>query len=167
MAESESAGNAEVNANQNAGQVRLERIYLKDASFESPHSPEVFANRGNPEFQLDINSRTTGLGQDRIEVVLAVTLRARIEGGKTAFIAEVHHAGVFQISGFDVPTTQRIVGTFCPGTLFPYVRETIDSLVVRGGFPAVNLAPVNFEALFAEALRKQGAAGTQTPPVAH
>lgn len=167
MAESESAGNAEVIANQNAGQVRLERIYLKDASFESPHSPEVFGNRGNPEFQLDINSRTTALGQDRIEVVLAVTLRARTEQGKTAFIAEVHHAGVFQISGFDVPTTQRIVGTFCPGTLFPYVRETIDSLVVRGGFPAVNLAPVNFEALFAEALRKQGAAGTQAPPVAH
>jgi preprotein translocase subunit SecB len=161
MAESESPRNPEVNTNQ---VVRLERIYLKDASFESPHTPEIFGNRGNPEFQLEINSRTTGLGDDRIEVVLAVTLRARTDQSKTAFIAEVQQAGVFQVSGFDGPTTQRILGTFCPATLFPYVREAIDSLVVRGGFPAVHLAPVNFEALFAEALRKQGGGAA---PVAH
>jgi len=144
------------------GQIRLERIYLKDASFESPQTPDVFANRSQPEFQLDINSRTTGLAEDRVEVVLAVTLRARSDQGKIVFIAEVQQAGVFQIAGFDAPTTQRILGTFCPGTLFPYVRETVDALVVRGGFPAVHLAPVNFDALFAEALRKQGAT-----PVAH
>ena len=161
MAESESARNQEVNT----GQVRLERIYLKDASFESPQAPEVFGSRAQPEFQLDINSRTTGLGEDRVEVVLAVTLRARTDQGKTAFIAEVQQAGVFQISGFDQATTQRILGTFCPGTLFPYVRETVDALVVRGGFPAVHLAPVNFDALFADALRKQG--GTPVAPVSH
>jgi preprotein translocase subunit SecB len=162
MAESESSRNPEVNAGQ---VVRLERIYLKDASFESPHAPEIFGNRGNPEFQLDINSRTSGLAEDRVEVVLAVTLRARTSEGKTAFIAEVHQAGIFQVAGFDASTTQRILGTFCPGTLFPYVREAIDSLVVRGGFPAVHLAPVNFDALFAEALRKQGAGSP--PPVSH
>jgi preprotein translocase subunit SecB len=153
MAESESAGDQEVTS----GQVRLERIYLKDASFESPRAPEVFADRWQPEFQLDINSRTAGLGNDRVEVVLSVTLRARTEGGKTAFITEVQQAGVFQISGFDAATTQRVLGTFCPGTLFPYVREAVDSLVIKGGFPAVNLAPVNFDALFADALRKQQA----------
>jgi preprotein translocase subunit SecB len=75
----------------------------------------------------------------------------------------VHQAGVFQIAGFDAQTTQRVLGTFCPTTLFPYARETIDALVVRGGFPAVHLQPVNFDALFAEALRKQSG-GT---PVAH
>lgn len=159
MAESESAGRQEVNG----GQVRLERIYLKDASFESPRSPDVFGERGQPEFQLDINSRTTGLGGDRVEVVLSVTLRARTEQGKTAFIAEVQQAGIFQIAGFDAPTTQRILGTFCPGTLFPYVRETVDALVVRGGFPAVHLAPVNFDALFADALRKQAGAAAEAP----
>ena len=164
MAESESARNQEVAA----GQVRLERIYLKDASFESPNAPEVFGGRGNPEFQLDINSRTKGLGEDRVEVVLAVTLRARTEEGKTAYIAEVQQAGTFRISGFDAPTAQRVLGTFCPATLFPYVREAIDSLVVRGGFPAVHLAPVNFDALFAEAMRKQGGAATVSArPVSH
>jgi preprotein translocase subunit SecB len=153
MAESESPRRQEVSG----GQVRLERIYLKDASFESPNSPGIFGERAQLEFQLDINSRTASLGEDRIEVVLALTLRARGAGGKTAYIVEVHQAGIFQISGFDAQTGQRVLGTFCPGTLFPYARETVDALVVRGGFPAVHLQPVNFDALFAEALRKQSA----------
>jgi preprotein translocase subunit SecB len=150
----------------NTGQLRLERIYLKDASFESPRSPAVFGEQWQPQFQMDINSRTTGLGGDRFEVLLSVTLRAKTDQGKTAFIAEVQQAGVFHLSGFDGDTLQRVLGTFCPGTLFPYVRETMDALVVKGGFPAVHLAPVNFDALFAEALRKQ-AAPQGGEPVAH
>jgi len=161
MAESESAGREEIND----GQLRLERIYLKDASFESPRAPDVFGDRGQPEFQLDINSRSTGLGNDRAEVVLSVTLRARTEQGNTAFIVEVQQAGIFLVSGFDAATTQRILGTFCPGTLFPYVREVVDSLILRGGFPAVHLAPVNFDALYLDALRKQQAGAA--PPVEH
>jgi preprotein translocase subunit SecB len=164
MAESEFAGREEVNN----GQVRLERIYLKDASFESPRAPAVFGEQGQPQFQLDINSRSAGLGNDRVEVVLSVTLRARTEQGPTAFIVEVQQAGVFQISGFDPATTQQILGTFCPGTLFPYVREIVDSLIVRGGFPAVHLAPVNFDVLYVEALRKQQEQqGSAAPPVEH
>ena len=158
MAESESSRRQEMNS----GQVRLERIYLKDASFESPRSPDVFGEQAQPDFQLDINTRTTGLAEHRVEVVLAVTLSARADGGRTVYIAEVHQAGIFQISGFDAQTMQRILGTFCPNTLFPYARETVDALVVRGGFPAVHLAPVNFDAVFADALRKQSSA-----PIAH
>jgi preprotein translocase subunit SecB len=139
------------------GQVRLERLYLKDASFESPRTPAVFTESWKPEFQLDINTRSNGLPEDRFEVVLTATLRARTEGGNTAYIIEVQQAGVFQISGLESEPRQRVLGTLCPGTLFPYIRETVDSLAVRGGFPPVHLAPVNFEALYAEALRKQGA----------
>lgn len=142
------------------GGVLLERLYLKDASFESPHSPDVFGEAWTPEFQLDIDTGINPLGQDRFEVVLSVTLRARTEGSRTAYIAEIQQAGVFQVTGLDVPACQRVLGTLCPGTLFPYVRETVDSLVVKGGFPAPHLAPVNFEALYAEALRKQGAEAT-------
>lgn len=138
------------------GQILLERLYLKDASFESPRSPDVFGEAWKPEFQLDINTRTSQLEDQRFEVVLSATLRAKTEGGKTAYIAEIQQAGVFQVSGLDAGDRQRVLGTLCPGTLFPYVRETVDNLVVKGGFPAVHLAPVNFEALYADALRKQG-----------
>lgn len=137
------------------GQVRLERLYLKDVSFESPRTPAVFGEAWKPEFQLEINTRTNSLADERFEVVLTVTLRAKADGGKTAYIVEVQQAGVFQISNLDDAASQRVLGTLCPGTLFPYVRETVDSLAVKGGFPAVQLAPVNFEALYAEALRKQ------------
>jgi preprotein translocase subunit SecB len=145
------------------GQVLLERLYLKDVSFESPGSPGIFAGRWQPEFQLDINTRSNGLGDDRFEVILAVTLRARSEGGSTAYIVEVQQAGVFQVSGAPDAARHRVLGTLCPGTLFPYVRETVDGLVVKGGFPAVHLAPVNFDALYVEALRKQQAQ-VQPPP---
>lgn len=141
------------------GQVRLERIYLKDSSFESPRSPALFEEPWKPEFQLDINTRTDRLGDDRFEVILTGSLRARSgERGKTIYITEIQQAGVFVVTGLDDEAAQRVLGTLCPGTLFPYARECVDSLVVRGGFPAVHLAPVNFDALYAEARRKQAAA---------
>lgn len=145
------------------GQLLLERIYLKDASFESPRTPAAFAEPWKPEFQLDINTKTTNLGESRFEVVLSATLRAASEGSKTTYIVEVQQAGVFQISGVGGPDLQRVLGTLCPGTLFPYLRESVDALVVKGGFPAVHLAPVNFEALFAEAMRKQQAQASPPP----
>jgi len=141
------------------GQVRLERLYLKDASFESPRSPDVFGETWNPEMQLEINTRTSAQQNNRFEVVLTVTLRAKSETGKTAFIIEVQQAGLFLIEGVDDPVRQRVLATVCPNTLFPYVRETVDSLAVRGGFPAIQLAPVNFDAAYSEALTKQ-----QAPP---
>jgi preprotein translocase subunit SecB len=144
------------------GQLRMLQLYLKDASFESPHTPAVFGEPWKPEFQLDINTRSNRLDDDRFEVVLSATLKATIEGGRTAFIVEVQHAAVFQVVGVADNARQRVLGTVCPATLFPYVRETVDSLVVKGGFPAVHLAPVNFDALFAEAVRKQQAASGDT-----
>ena len=155
MSEADTDANAQERAASAQGQVLLERLYLKDASYESPRSPAVFGERWQPEYQLDINTRTNSLGDDRYEVVLSVTLRAKTEGGKTAYIVEIQQAGVFQIKSLDDAVRQRALATLCAGTLFPYVREAVDNLVVKGGFPAVYLAPVNFEALYAEALRKQ------------
>lgn len=138
------------------GQILLERLYLKDVSFESPRSPAVFGETWRPEFQLDVNTRASNLGEDRFEVLLSITLRCRSDD-KTAYIAEIQQAGVFQVTGVDAAARQRVLGTLCPGTLFPYVRETADNLVVKGGFPAVHLAPVSFDGLYAEALRRQAA----------
>ncbi len=136
-------------------QVRLERIYLKDASWESPKSPQVFTENWAPEIQADINTKSNRVDGTRFEIVLTVNLNAKLEGGKTAFIVEVQQAGLFNIEGVEGELLQRVLGTVCPTTLYPYARETVDSLTIKGGFPALHLAPVNFDVLYAEALRQQ------------
>ena len=161
MAESESAGGEKVDS----VQLRLERIYLKDASFESPQSPAVFEAQWNPEMSVDINTRTQPLAADdaaadgqRVEVVLTVTAQAKSDE-QPAFIIEVQQAGVFVVSGANNDVLRRVLGTVCPNTLFPYVRETVDALATRGGFPALQLSPVNFDALYQAALEQQQGEG--------
>jgi preprotein translocase subunit SecB len=138
-------------------ELMLERLYVKDVSFESPRSPELFAEPWRPRVQLDLNSRSNRLGDDRYEVVLTATVETRDEADRTGFIVEVQQAGVFRVRGLDDEPLKRLLATFCPSTLFPYVREVIDSLVVKGGFPALALAPVNFDALFEQARQQQEA----------
>jgi preprotein translocase subunit SecB len=132
----------------------LERIYVKDLSFESPRSPEVFREPWQPQIQLEINTRTTGLGDERFEVVLTVTANAKSSAGQTLMIVEVQQAGAFRIRGLDDERLRRVLATHCPGILFPYIRETIDGLVVKGGFPPLMLAPINFDAMFDEAVKR-------------
>lgn len=142
-----------------AAEFAVQRVYLKDLSFESPKSPAVFQAQWQPKIQLDINTRTQSLGQDHYEVVLTVTLHAREEEDEASnMIVEVQQAGIFQIKGLQEDELKRTLATHCPTLLFPYVRETVDSMVVRGGFPPMNLSPVNFDALYAEAARRQRAA---------
>ncbi len=136
-------------------QIRIERIYLKDVSWESPRSPQIFTESFQPEVQADINTKSNRLDDTHYEVVLTVTLRTKQEGGKTAFIVEVQQAGLFAVEELEGETLQRILATFGPNTLFPYAREVIDNLTLKGGFPALHISQVNFEALYAEAIRKQ------------
>lgn len=155
----------------------LERFYLKDASFESPRAPEVFSEQWKPDLQLDINSSARSLPDDRYEVVVTVTAHARDGDGNTSLIIEVQQAGIFKVVGLPPDKLKRVTATMCPNILFPYIRETIDSMAVRGGFPALMLAPVNFELLFDEALKQQASkdaaapqdatAPAQDPPVQH
>jgi preprotein translocase subunit SecB len=144
----------------------LERFYLKDASFESPRSPEVFTEQWKPDLQLDINSSARSLSDDRYEVVVTVTVHARDSEGNTSLIIEVQQAGIFKVSGLPPDKLKRVTATMCPNILFPYIRETIDSMAVRGGFPALMLAPVNFELLFDEALKQQANKDAAAPQVA-
>ena len=153
------------------GQVRIEKLYLKDASFESPNTPSMFQQEWKPEIELNINTRSEQVAPSYFEVVVTVTVTAKL-AEKTAFIAEVQQAGLFQMEGFPEEAIHRTVGIFCPTTLFPYVREAVDSLVVRGGFPPLNLVPINFEAAFEEAMRHAeaqagAAAGPGDDPVTH
>lgn len=138
-----------------SAQVRLERLYLKDSSFESPNSPGVFREQWQPEIELEINNRSHKVAEDRYEVILTATVKARQAGERTAFIVEIQQAAVFHMTGLDDQVTHRVLGTVCPNTLFPYVREALDSLIVRGGFPPLQLAPVNFDAAYEEALKQR------------
>ena len=134
----------------------IERVYLRDLSFESPQAPGVFASEWKPQVRIEINSRASRLGPDRFEVVLMMTLEAK-SSESTVLVVELQQAGIFRIGGMDEETRLQVLGVACPNMLFPYARETIDSLVVKGTFPPFMLAPVNFDALYAEAKKRREA----------
>ncbi|HLA30074.1 MAG TPA: protein-export chaperone SecB, partial [Pseudomonas sp.] len=106
-----------------------------------------------PSVAMDLNTRQKSLDGDFHEVVLTLSVTVK-NGEETAFIAEVQQAGIFLIKGLDAASMSHTLGAFCPNILFPYARETLDSLVVRGSFPALMLAPVNFDALYAQELQR-------------
>jgi preprotein translocase subunit SecB len=137
-------------------QFSLQRIYVKDLSFEAPKSPEIFREDWNPNVELDLSTSQRSLEGDFHEVVLTLTVTVKT-GEEVAFIAEVQQAGIFLIQGLDDASKAHALGAFCPNILFPYARETLDSLVVRGSFPALMLAPVNFDALYAQQLQRMQA----------
>ncbi|GLX82072.1 protein-export chaperone SecB [Thalassotalea eurytherma] len=142
--------------NEQAPQFHVQRIYTKDISFETPNSPAIFQQEWKPEIKLDLDTRSNRLADDAYEVVLAVTVTAEIDG-KVAFLAEVQQAGIFAIANMQEGQMAHAIGSLCPATLFPYARETVASLVNKGSFPQLNLAPVNFDALFAQYVEQQRA----------
>lgn len=133
----------------NQPQFSLQRIYVKDISFESPNAPQEFLREWQPEMNLNIASEVQQLESNNYEVVLALTVTVS-NGGQTAFLVEVKQAGIFQIT--DIPKEQLgpVLGIACPNILFPYARETVSDLVTRGSFPQLLLSPVNFEQLYAQ-----------------
>ncbi len=133
-------------------QFAMQRIYSKDLSFESPATPAIFRKQWQPKVNVDLNTKSDKIDDEgNFEVVLTITLTAKVEE-ETAFLVEVQQAGIFFIKGFEGENLRRVLGTAAPNILFPYARETIDSVCVRGGFPPVMLAPVNFDALYQQAL---------------
>ena len=129
----------------------MQRIYAKDLSFESPASPNVFKKQWQPQISVDLNTKSEKIGDDNYEVVLTVTITAKLDE-ETAFLVEVQQAGIFLIQGIEGDNLRRVLATAAPNILFPYARENIDAVCVKGGFPAVMLAPVNFDALFQQAV---------------
>ena len=141
-------------------QFALQRIYIKDLSFESPKAPEIFKTQWQPEVKLDLNTTNSALDEEGMfEVVLSLTATVS-NGEETAFVAEVQQAGIFLARNLPEADLHRTLGAFCPNLLFPYAREAIDNLVTRGSFPALMLAPVNFDALYLQA-QQQAANETQ------
>jgi preprotein translocase subunit SecB len=152
------ATNSAANEDADAPQFSLQRIYVRDLSFEAPKSPAIFRQQWEPSVSLDLNTRQKQLDGDFHEVVLTLSVTVKnVE--EVAFIAEVQQAGIFMIKGLDAGAMSHTLGAFCPNILFPYARETLDSLVTRGSFPALMLAPVNFDALYAQELQRMQEAG--------
>ena len=142
-------------------QFSLQRIYVRDLSFEAPKSPEIFRQEWTPSVELDLNTRQKPLEGDFHEVVLTLSVTVKT-AGETAFIAEVQQAGIFLIKNLDPASMSHTLGAFCPNILFPYAREALDNLVTRGSFPALMLSPVNFDALYAQELQRMQQAGEAT-----
>lgn len=136
----------------------IQRVYVKDLSLETPHSPQAFQEEWQPELNLQFTMNTTDLGADNHEIVLQITVTAKSKD-KTLFLVEVKQAGLFTIKGFTEEQNHQVMSITCPTILFPYAREAVSDLVGRAGFPPLYLAPVNFEALYAQQMEDQADKG--------
>jgi len=135
-------------AEETRSQFALQRIYVRDSSFESPGAPMSFRQAWKPKVNLELNTRHANIEGSLFEVVLTLTVTARNEQDEPIYLVEVQQAGIFLIDGLDRDALDHTLGSFCPGLLFPYAREAIDAMVVKGSYPALMLPPTNFDAIF-------------------
>ena len=134
-------------------QFALQRIYIKDASFEAPSVPGSFSKQWKPEIRMDLNSSGKKVNDDLYEVSIKITLTVSLED-ETAYLVELVQCGLFAAKNIPEQQLAPMLGAMCPNILFPYLRENIDNLVVKGGFPALMLAPINFDALYQQRLQQ-------------
>ena len=134
----------------------VEKLYVKDLSFEAPNAPQVFNEQGQPDLQMKLNQKVQRLSDNAFEVSLGITLTCTING-RTAYLAEVEQAGVFGLGGFEDHILDAMLGTQCPNILYPYASAAVGQLIVSGGFPPFPMQPINFDALYGESLRQRAA----------
>ncbi|MCC6303366.1 MAG: protein-export chaperone SecB [Gammaproteobacteria bacterium] len=141
-------------SDENPRQFAIKKIYSKDISFETPNSPQIFQDekRWAPEIDVSLSNRSAAIGEDVYETILSITVTAKLEN-KVAYLAEVHQAGQFFVKGLPEDELRELLGSYCPNILFPFVREAVSNLVVKGGFPQFLLAPVNFELLYTQHMK--------------
>ncbi len=144
-------------------QFSIQKIYTKDLSFETPGSPKIFTEKWEPTVELNLSTQIQSLEQSLYEVALTITITVK-SADSIAYLVEVNQAGIFTLSGFTEEEMGPMLGSFCPNILFPYAREAVSDLVAKGGFPQLLLAPVNFDALYAQQLQyaQQQVPGSET-----
>ena len=138
---------------ENEKQFSIQKIHLKDVSLETPNSPSIFTEKWDPKVEVNLSSNTQPLQNNLFEVSLTATITVKIQD-KTAYLVEVCQAGIFSISGLSENEMGPMLGSFCPNLLFPYAREVVSDLVIKGGFPPMLMAPVNFDAVYAQHLKQ-------------
>ncbi len=134
-------------------QFSIQKIFTKDISFETPNSPKIFTEKWEPTVDFNLGTNVDALEENLFEVSLSVTVTVKCTE-TTAYLVEVTQAGIFSLAGFSEQEMGPMVGSFCPNILFPYAREVVSDLVAKGGFPQLLLAPVNFDALYAQHLQQ-------------
>ena len=140
---------------------QIEKVYVKDMSLEIPHAPKVFLEQVQPQLEVQINTGSENFADGYYEVTVTATVTARV-GERTLFLAEARQAGIFQLRGMPAEELGPLLGIACPTVVYPYLRETIQDMISRGGFPPVILAPLSFEALYLQ--QQQNAAQGQLGP---
>jgi preprotein translocase subunit SecB len=165
MAENEASA-----ANQGGEQktIQPQKIYLKDVSFETPNSPRIFTIKWDPDIKVEFQNSATELESGLYEVVVTLTVTTS-NAGETAYLAEVHQAGIFVMQGFDVQDLHMKQNVYCVRILYPYASAAISDLVTRGGFPQLLLSPLNFEKMYMDRINmlrenaggENGQTGTQ------
>ena len=145
--------NQEAVAQQQQAQFQVQKLYIKDVSFELPNAPQIFQEDGQVEIKMNLAQRVENLAEGVHEVILTVTVTATL-GEKTAYLAEVQQAGIFAIAGLNEQAKHAALNTLCPHTLFPYARRVITDLVADGGFPPLVLQPINFDQIYAQRLQE-------------
>ena len=138
-------------------QMHIQRLYVKNVSFEAPNSPEVFqVQNWQPKIEVQLHTNSKPLTDGLYEAVVTVTVTAKLDD-KVAYLVEVEQAGIFSVVNFPADQVHYLLGAYCPGILFPYARQVVAEAIMNGGFPALHLAPMNFEALYAQQMQQQQA----------
>jgi len=152
----------------NQSRFQIQKIYVRDVSVETPNSPQIFQSEWKPDVNVQLGNTAKKIGDNVHEVITTVTVTAKLED-KTAYLVEVQQAGIFTIEGFSDKDSGHMVGSYCPNILFPYAREAISDLVAKAGFPQLLLAPVNFDAIYAQHQQQMqaGEQSAQQPTIAH
>ena len=148
----------------NGKQLQLQKIYIKDLSFESPRAPQIFTSDAQAETQLNMRTSHTNLDEQNVEVCLTITVESK-DKDATLFLVEVVQAGVFSLRGYTEAETSAILGSYCPNTLYPFAREAVADIATKGGFPQLLLQPINFDGLYQQALQERAAQATAGGPV--
>ncbi len=143
----------------------IEKIYVKDASIETPNSPQTFLEPTQPQVEVQLQTAAARVNETLFEAIVTITVTAK-SAERTLFLVETAQAGIFRIAGIPDGDLAPVLGIACPNILFPYARETLADLIGRAGFPPIHLAPVNFEAMYAaRAQAAQGASGEAGPRI--
>ena len=154
---SDVSGKVDQTASEQNPQFIIQRLYIAGVSLETPRSPEIFLKEWHPEVNLDLDTKSKKLDNDNREVILTLTVTVKIDN-EVAFLVEVKQAGIFTLKNFPEDELEAVLASFCPTILYPYGREVVSDLVVRGGFPPLYLSPVNFDALYQQSKKQQGTA---------
>jgi preprotein translocase subunit SecB len=144
----------------NSKQILMQKIYVKDMSFESPKAPDIFMANPQANTQLNIGTKNQRLQDDVFEVTLTLTVQSK-SGDDTLFLIEIAQAGIFTLRGYTDEERHVLLGTFCPGSLYPFAREAVAEIAGKGGFPPLLLQPINFDAVYAQAVQQRQAAAAQ------